>query len=152
MYTEYKIYFDILLYFYKYSIYDILEVYVSQYSTMTTATPSSSQRTCHWVPCNIDYDGMAPVHVYFQHEPIPTNNVHAASFRGRGLLGSKHAVNGVVLQQGTSVATFTDMYEWEHESSPALLQMTQAPPTSRVAKDWIELNDAVHGELDVLEA
>jgi hypothetical protein len=94
---------------------------------------------------------MAPAHVYFQHEPITTNNIHAASFRGRGLLGSKHVVNGVVLHQGTNVATFTDMYEWEHESSPALLQMKQSPPMVRVAKDWIELNDAVHGELDVLD-
>lgn len=64
----------------------------------------------HWIPCNIDHDGPAPVQVYFHPEEItqlqpqqdekietkdhePTScaspsSVFAASFRGRGLLAS----------------------------------------------------------------
>ena len=82
---------------------------------MTSASTSkiSDTASLHWIPCNIDYDGPAPVQVYFhpekinqQHPPkdekIETNiradgldtssssgspsSIVAASFRGRGLL------------------------------------------------------------------
>lgn len=97
---------------------------------------------------------MAPVHIYFQHEPINSDGtIQAAAFRGRGLLSkSSHQddVNGVVLQEGTTVAAaFQKLQEWEHESSPQLLQFQTS--TFQRAKEWMELNQAVHGELPVLE-
>lgn len=57
---------------------------------------------CHWLPCTIDYDGLAPVHVHFRPEPVLHHNcvnndsnvnssgiqIRAASFRGRGLIST----------------------------------------------------------------
>ena len=111
---------------------------------------NKDQTICHWIPCNIEYDGMAPVHIYFQHEEIMHDSIFAASFRGRGLLSqSPQQVNGVVMQHGKIVTNFSQLHEWEHESSPQLLHLHTS--TSQIANDWMELNKVVHGELDVLE-
>lgn len=63
---------------------------------------------CHWLPCSIDYDGLAPIHIHFQPETITTLNgndnngdnnnnkktiIQAASFRGRGLLSKTHSTS-----------------------------------------------------------
>ena len=29
-----------------------------------------TKSTCHWLPCSIDYDGYAPIHMYFQPELV----------------------------------------------------------------------------------
>ena len=111
---------------------------------------NKAQTICHWIPCNIDYDGMAPVHVYFQHEEIIHGSTFAASFRGQGLLSQlPHQVQGVVMQQGKIVTTFSQLFEWEHESSPQLLHLQTS--TSQIANDWMELNKVLHEELEILE-
>ena len=59
---------------------------------------------CHWLPCSIDYDGMAPINTFFQPEvltreispsetasTINRNTTHAVSFRGRGLLSNTNS-------------------------------------------------------------
>ena len=67
---------------------------------------------CHWLPCSIDYDGLAPIHIHFQPETITTLNdnddsnnnnnnkddnnktiIQAASFRGRGLLSKTYSTS-----------------------------------------------------------
>ena len=43
--------------------------------------------TCHMLPCNIDYEGMAKTHMYFK--PILVEDgILASTFRGRGLLAA----------------------------------------------------------------
>lgn len=54
---------------------------------------SNTNNICHWLPCSIDYDGLAPVHTYFQPESTTkatesSKTIKAVSFRGRGLLSS----------------------------------------------------------------
>jgi hypothetical protein len=77
----------------------------------------SSTSTCHWMPCSISYDGVAPIQMLFNPELVHTNdnqNLHqqaeeekndlissyqqAASFRGRGLLaqGAYELPEGIV--------------------------------------------------------
>ena len=65
-------------------------------------------KACHWLPCSIKYDGLAPVHMFFRPETVEeeTNpsvdedkpdtgedgqkySHLAASFRGRGLLANE---------------------------------------------------------------
>ena len=50
-----------------------------------TSSPRLGESTCHILPCNVDYEGMANTHVYFK--PVQVEKgVLASSFRGRGLL------------------------------------------------------------------
>ena len=118
---------------------------------------------CHWLPCSIDYDGLAPVHVHFRPEQIPAHDnddandvpthndnppssssssssppvsttakakVHAASFRGHGLLAQnpislpQHIIGSVIMSddQSTNDPTalvakevFDEVLEWEHD-------------------------------------
>ncbi len=63
------------------------------HSKTSQSIHSNTKNKCHWLPCSIDYDGLAPVHIYFQPESTTktTNNsktIQAVSFRGRGLLSS----------------------------------------------------------------
>jgi hypothetical protein len=54
---------------------------------------SIGENTCHVLPCDINYTGMAPTHVYFQ--PVPIDNecsIYASTFRGRGLLANAAAL------------------------------------------------------------
>ena len=101
------------------------------------------KKPCHWLPSSIDFDGVAPVHLYFNPTSPPVNDgnhpehidssdknvsdIKCASLRGRGLLSRQVTslplqVNGVVLtldSQASAQMNVTDnfgsMLEWEHQ-------------------------------------
>jgi hypothetical protein len=55
---------------------------------MTTVNDNStSSSTCHMLPCNIDYEGMAKTHMYFKPMQVE-EGILASTFRGRGLLAA----------------------------------------------------------------
>ncbi len=84
-----------------------------------TTTASNGTKTCHWLPCSIDYDGYAPIHMHFRPEQIThiteetqkneeethksstapsSKHVQAVSFRGRGLLANDDDTNTMLPQ------------------------------------------------------
>jgi hypothetical protein len=55
--------------------------------TIADDQENSGAATCHMLPCNIDYEGMAKTHMYFK--PILVEDgILASTFRGRGLLAA----------------------------------------------------------------
>ena len=55
--------------------------------TIADEQENSGAATCHMLPCNIDYEGMAKTHMYFK--PILVEDgILASTFRGRGLLAA----------------------------------------------------------------
>ena len=71
-----------------------------QQSSSSSSSPVViGENTCHVLPCDINYTGMAPTHVYFQPVPIDKNDstIYASTFRGRGLLA-----NAAALQEMTN--------------------------------------------------
>ena len=82
---------------------------------MTTTPTANDETTCHVLPCSVDYQGMAPTHLFFKprelepeaagggevEEKDEGSGVLAASFRGRGLLAGKAGVElaGALLEQ-----------------------------------------------------
>ena len=88
--------------------------------------------SCQWLPCNIDSNGMTPVHVYFQesHPPdLEEKKINVASFRGRSIMSLQtkgellqNNIVGLVINSGGQIdRMFSDINEWRHESSPILL-------------------------------
>ena len=109
-------------------------------------TPAPANKICHILPCSIDYDGMAPIHVYFQPSQVQ------AQFRGRKLLAQPPvAVQGRVMGgRGSNPRgnlTFTQIQEWHHLHDPLLLPTAN----SRVetARTWCQVARAVHDEIPV---
>jgi hypothetical protein len=109
-------------------------------------TPAPANKICHILPCSIDYDGMAPIHVYFQPSEVQ------AQFRGRKLLAQPPvAVQGRVIggrgSHPRGDLTFTQIQEWHHLHDPLLL----ATANSRVetARTWCQVARAVHEEIPV---
>jgi hypothetical protein len=103
--------------------------------------------TCHWLPCNLNYDGMAPVHQYFQEEPLE-DDIRAAQLRGRGLLSHAKSLklDGALLQFDNcgniqTQASFQTIREWHHEHSiPAV---KSAPSRVQAALEWCQVAQAV---------
>mmetsp|Transcript_2954 Transcript_2954/g.3457 ORF Transcript_2954/g.3457 Transcript_2954/m.3457 type:complete len:167 (-) Transcript_2954:92-592(-) len=126
---------------------------------MSLQNQAKSKRSCHWLPCSIDYDGLAPVHVYFKPEPLHTveestssdtntrtNTTQAVSFRGRGLLAKKnhvlpkHIYGCVMMPNPNNDAStidikerFDSVLEWEHEYDERCL--VHVSPTERVREE-----------------
>lgn len=105
---------------------------------------------CHWLPCNMDYDGMAPVHQYFAEQALPeSNNVRAAQLRGRGLLSvvnTTYGEEGVVLTFHSNgdiqkQASFQELREWHHEHSIPAVKRAQSQ--LQTANDWCQVARAV---------
>jgi hypothetical protein len=74
--------------------------------TMTIAVEqeNSGAATCHMLPCNIDYEGMAKTHVYFK--PILVEDgILASTFRGRGLLAAAAAAAATATSTSTTTTT-----------------------------------------------
>ena len=134
------------------------------FTTMTPSLPAavsppkeSNHHTnhtavCHWLPCNLNYNGMAPVHQYFQEQVLPDetdgNVIRAAQLRGRGLLSQdkEQTLHGALLQfdnSGTiqTQACFQSIREWHHEHSiPAV---KRAPSRVHAAHEWCQVAQAV---------
>jgi hypothetical protein len=124
-------------------------------STLSTAN------TCHILPCNIDYTGMAPSHLYFH--PVKLQDpkgMYASTFRGRGLLAKAEPSNTHPHQVKTQPvllhvhhdqlnikANIDNTLEWHHEHNPAALQYADQPSRWQRAQAWNELANAV-GDVD----
>lgn len=99
-------------------------------AAISTSPPSSviGNNTCHVLPCNIDFTGMAPSHLYFHPQPLlppPSSQagnessssssvqMYASTFRGRGLLAKHQEIenNG------------NDDSDYQHKAQPLLLQV-----------------------------
>lgn len=113
----------------------------------TTTKPTT---LCHWLPCNMEYDGMAPVHQYFAEQAL-SDDIHAAQLRGRGLLAvvnnaSSNMMQGAVLTFHNNgdiqkQASFDHIREWHHEHSiPAVKRASSQVQT---ANDWCQVARAV---------
>ena len=117
------------------------------------------ERTCHALPCTIDYQGMAASHIYFR--PVEVDGIVSSTFRGRGLLAvmplleeeekSQHdpflsaALISVQNNQLQIKAEIDRVLEWQHEHNPESLFIENGRHTSRVkiASDWLDVATAV---------
>lgn len=98
---------------------------------------TNASNSCHWLPCSIDYDGLAPIHVHFRPEPIlqidtspsttltspSSSKVHAVSFRGRGLLSQKNnilpegIIGSVMVSNSKELQSEDSDHNYEHDES-----------------------------------
>jgi hypothetical protein len=127
-----------------------------------TISPSNSNReddsVCHVLPCNIEYTGMAPTHVYFRPVDHHDGNCYASMFRGRGLLAVNNdsdagrprpKVTGKLLSIENDElqvkSNFDKILEWQHQHHPGCLTYDADNATSRVrlAQEWFEVALAV---------
>ena len=67
--------------------------------TIADEQENSGAATCHMLPCNIDYEGMAKTHMYFK--PILVEDgILASTFRGRGLLAATTTTTTKTQEEG----------------------------------------------------
>lgn len=114
---------------------------------------SFSDRTCHALPCEIDYQGMAPTHVYFRPVEHDDDNIYSATFRGRGILAKDNNSSSEVVKAAL-ISTRQDQFqikaemdqilEWKHEHHAETLKL-ESSENSRVhtAQEWLQVADAV---------
>mmetsp|Transcript_4504 Transcript_4504/g.4271 ORF Transcript_4504/g.4271 Transcript_4504/m.4271 type:complete len:150 (-) Transcript_4504:64-513(-) len=113
-------------------------------------------KTCHALPCSIEYDGKAPVHLYFQPTVIE-DGIQACQFRGRGILASKAQhlpknVNGMVVMTTDGCRNldpaeeFESITEWKHEWNPDKIISPQNNDTGVISRlqDLLDISHAVH--------
>lgn len=121
------------------------------------------ERTCHMLPCSIDFQGMASTHVYFR--PVEHEGVVSSTFRGRGLLAlapeglnddkdeQRYLSAALLSVQGTQLqikAEIDHILEWQHEHNPETLFLDWADEQTMinksrvlVAQEWSEVALAV---------
>mmetsp|Transcript_15066 Transcript_15066/g.41904 ORF Transcript_15066/g.41904 Transcript_15066/m.41904 type:complete len:147 (-) Transcript_15066:266-706(-) len=124
---------------------------------------SDGGATCHMLPCNVDFEGMAKTHVFFKPAEVE-EGVFASTFRGRGLLATQQ-------KEGTGGSSSTDteyhsyllsleenkirvkssvrdVVEWHHEHSVKSLKYKESDSSRlQIAKEWMEISDALHEPL-----
>ena len=96
--------------------------------------------SCHWLPCSINYDGLAPIDVHFRPEPIKKDDfkpsteissnfssssslskVYAVSFRGRGLLSGNNntlpegIIGSVMMANSKDLQPEDGYHHYEHD-------------------------------------
>jgi hypothetical protein len=130
----------------------LIESFVFKMSSPSSSVDASSldEKTCHVLPCNIDYQGMAPTHLYFQPAESQEGIYSSSMFRGRGLLATrksgtvKAALLSVKNDQVQVKAEIDNILEWHHEHHPETMQMEEASG-GRVdlAQAWSEVAVAV---------
>ncbi|VEU33886.1 unnamed protein product [Pseudo-nitzschia multistriata] len=123
------------------------------------STPSE-ETTCHMLPCNIDFEGMAKTHLFFK--PVHVEDgIFASSFRGRGLLATRKGFRdedktgghhpyllSLEDNQIEVKASISNMMEWQHEHNlKSIMYKENDSSRLQVAKDWMELSDALHEPL-----
>jgi hypothetical protein len=88
---------------------------------MTTVNDNStSSSTCHMLPCNIDYEGMAKTHMYFKPMQVE-EGILASTFRGRGLLAAAAAA-------AAATTTTTDKEKTDDENDEKNVSDVVAKP------------------------
>lgn len=127
----------------------------STYDDSCTSTPRLGESTCHILPCNVDFEGMANTHVFFK--PVQVENgILAGSFRGRGLLAMQDedkcdesktdypvllSLEENRIQAKVAISNFV---EWHHEHSiKSLKYMDKESIRVQSAKEWIEVSKSV---------
>ncbi len=105
----------------------------------------------HLLPCDIDYNGPAPVTSYFQiSEGKRRNDEMTAHFRGHELIGKKvklpEKITGLNVTQDMRnqskelkwavVGEFKEINVWQHDVAPDVNQIEEC-------LDWFELASAV---------
>ena len=128
--------------------------------TTSPTTISLLDKTCHALPCNMDYEGMAATHLYFH--PIRTNTGMArAMFRGRGLLAIMEndnipshkmallEVDGQSSVVKTKVPQMDRLLEWQHEHNPTAARLEAESSSSpfqrsQQAQSWLQVAQALH--------
>ncbi len=115
------------------------------------------KNVCHALPCTIEYDQKAAVHMYFQPQSIDRDDVQAVQFRGRGLLCANPEqplptnVRGMVVMatDGSPHLVPTDQFdsfsEWRHEHSVNRL-LNEPKSTSLISRlqDLVDVSHAIH--------
>lgn len=134
--------------------------------TPNASSVSSSklgESTCHILPCNADFEGMAKTHMFFK--PIQIEDgVFASSFRGRGLLAMQEedadelsieshplllSLEKNQIQVKVSISNFI---EWHHEHSIKSLKYKEKElKRLQSAKEWIEISKSLHDPLPIEE-
>jgi hypothetical protein len=114
---------------------------------LPTKAKSEEARTSsdvHLLPCNIHYDGPAPVESYF-HPKHGQNGELVANFRGRKLVGevvdlpekTKGSVIEIASKDNVVMHTsFRQIHVWEHDLKPD-------PRLIAESFDWLDIADAV---------
>ena len=133
----------------------------------------SDGTTCHILPCNIEFQGMAATHTFFRPVDFSHSNGDdyiASSFRGRGLLAKKPLSECTPSNPSSSQCTtpkplllslnhnkiqiksaIDRLIEWQHESNPATLDFESStkPSRIRVATEWCQVAKALHDPIPV---
>lgn len=117
---------------------------------------NSSIPKCHLLPCNIDYDGPAPISNYFQVNASHDEEKFISHFRGRKLVGSKvdcvaspfKFVTAVTKQSKTDTAsktleiqsTIDSFIQWGHDV-PSTVAFCES------YNDMLEISQAVRNNI-----
>ena len=112
---------------------------------------------CHALPCTIEYDQKAAVHMYFQPQSIERDDVQAAQFRGRGLLCTNPEqplptnVRGMVVMATDGsphlipTEKFDCLSEWRHEHNVnRLLDEPKSASLMSRLQDLVDVSHAIH--------
>jgi len=127
----------------------------------SASSVSLGESTCHILPCNVDFEGMAKTHMFFK--PVQVEDgIFASSFRGRGLLAMQDedtdatsnenhplllSLEDNQIQVKVSISNFA---EWHHEYSIKSMKYNEKE-SSRVqtANEWIEISKSLHDPLPI---
>lgn len=130
-------------------------------SAASSLGPTSfcGEATCHMMPCNIDFNGMAPTHIFFK--PVPVEDgIYASSFRGRGLLATASPASNTPVQlrepdakpfllsleanrEVHVKASIDNILEWHHEYSSDRLKYRDVPSRLQQAMEWCQVARSV---------
>ena len=131
---------------------------------LRSSLPDDGDNTIlHSIPAQIDYNGEANVHQYFQIKPTKTGEAgkFKASYRGRPLLGKKIEIppsyKGYIANKKRD--TFSDHQEQtlyvEKSFDSFTLWNLETPPTSNdvlvKSLDWLEVANVLHSPVYIDE-
>mmetsp|Transcript_32515 Transcript_32515/g.78926 ORF Transcript_32515/g.78926 Transcript_32515/m.78926 type:complete len:118 (-) Transcript_32515:129-482(-) len=109
------------------------------------------------LPCNIDYQGMSPSHLFFRPVESSDGN-YSSTLRGRGLTAlkekEKKKSNIALLScQNDTLgvkASIEDILEWHHEHDPETIQCDDGCKSRvSVAQEWLEVSHALHDPIPI---
>ena len=115
---------------------------------------SCGEATCHILPCNVDFEGMASTHMYFKPMQVE-NGIFASSFRGRGLLATQEEETDdnstgnhphlLSLEENRIQvkASISNVMEWHHDYNIQSIKYQENHSRVQAAKEWSEIAKAV---------
>ncbi|BFZ12251.1 hypothetical protein BsWGS_15290 [Bradybaena similaris] len=127
----------------------------------TKSTQKAVTDSCHFVPCEIDFNGEAKVAEFFSKTIAPTNNAAdgggddlTAFFRGRPLNGTEvtlpNGYTGVVLKEPHKRSTededrtLTATHKFESFTYWNLDKLTTPDDLIQKALQWVDISCALH--------